>query len=186
MKKRLRLPPGRRDHRDRERGATLIFLIICMAIFAALGTAMVSLFGTASLSQFMPNQVRRANYMAESGLRFALAEGRNSSNVVSTLLAMNNRTFNITPNVETFNIRVYPYWFRVTGTGAVTATINATDHARAIPCHAHDAPVFPMGHLVLVGELLDAKQILGGSVLFCCALDLLDVARPGSLLQFVE
>ena len=66
------------DHgRKRGRGgAALIFLIICMAVFAALGTAMVSLFGTASLSQFLPNQVRRADYMAESGLRYAFAEVR--------------------------------------------------------------------------------------------------------------
>ena len=50
-------------------GSILVFLIVLMVIFTSLGVGMVSMFGSSVLSAFATNSVRRAGYLAESGLR---------------------------------------------------------------------------------------------------------------------
>ena len=151
-------------------GAALIFLIICMAVFAALGTAMVSLFGTASLSQFLPNQVRRADYMAESGLRYAFAEVRRLTppqNIAPSQLAdwwiarfaelcngnnVNGKDFTLTTGVQSFNLKVQPYWFKVTTTGTNLTTLSAVVLGQGLSTSIpQGASSFPDGTRLQVG-----------------------------------
>ena len=124
-------------------GSILVFLIVLMVISAAIGVGMVSMFGSSVLSTFTSNSARRANYLAESGLRYAISEVRNA---LSTALAreaalrnidpaptdpgyidVNGKWFNVFPGVARYRVRVYPYWSKTAaGTGVATAVVTAT------------------------------------------------------------
>ena len=119
----------------RSQGSTLVFLIVLMVIFAALGAGMVSMFGSSVLSVFASNSVRRANYMAESGLRYAISEVRNAAATGSTPEAaltgiddgINVKWFNVFPGEARYQVRVYPYWSKTDpGTGVATNVVAAT------------------------------------------------------------
>jgi len=60
------------------RGSVLISLLVTMAVLSALGAAMLPLFSSSTMSSVASNDARKALYMAESGLRYALSELRNS------------------------------------------------------------------------------------------------------------
>jgi nitrate reductase NapE component len=109
------------------RGSILVFLIVLMVIFTVLGVGMVSMFGSSVLSVFGSNSARRANYMAESGLRYATSEVRNalSEDKFNTLVNLNNRTFQVFPAVESFNLAISPYFGSTTGTAQTQTGTNA-------------------------------------------------------------
>jgi hypothetical protein len=115
-------------------GSILIFLIVLMVIFTALGVGMVSMFGTSVLSSFASNNARRAGYLAESGLRYTVSEVRNAAaSARETALtniddgSANGIWFNVFPGVSRYRVRVYPYWSNTAaGTGVATSTINTT------------------------------------------------------------
>ncbi len=102
------------------RGSILVFLIVLMVIFAVLGVGMVSMFGSSVLSVFASNSVRRANYLAESGLRYAISEVRNAAVAKEAALtsvdngSVAGKWFNVFPGVARYQVRVYPYWSKVT------------------------------------------------------------------------
>lgn len=123
-------------------GSILVFLIVLMVISAAIGVGMVSMFGSSVLSTFASNSARRANYLAESGLRYAISEVRNA---LPTPLAreasltnidpapadpgyidMNGKWFNVFPGVARYRVRVYPYWSKTTTTGVNITVVAAT------------------------------------------------------------
>ena len=119
----------------RRQGSILVFLIVLMVIFTALGVGMVSMFGSSVLSVFASNSARRANYLAESGLRYAISEVRNA---LPTALAreaaltniddgINVKWFNVFPGVARYRVLVYPYWSKTAaGTGVATTVVTAT------------------------------------------------------------
>jgi hypothetical protein len=116
------------------RGSILVFLIIIMVIFTALGVGMVSLFGTSVLSAFAANSARRAGYLAESGLRYVVSEVRNPG-AAGPEAKLNNIDdgsvsgiwFSTFPGISRYQVRVYPYWSKTAvGTGAATTTVTAT------------------------------------------------------------
>jgi hypothetical protein len=118
-----------------QEGSVLLFLIVLMVIFTALGVGMVSLFGTSIMSAFSPNNARRANYMAESGLRYTISEVRNAVPTAREALLTNNiddgtvagKWFNVFPGLARYQVRVYPYWSKTAaGTGIATNSITAT------------------------------------------------------------
>ncbi len=108
------------------RGSILVFLIVLMVIFTVLGVGMVSMFGSSVLSVFGSNSARRANYLAESGLRYAISEVRNalSEDKFNTLVNLNNRTFQVFPAVESFNLAISPYFGSTTGTAQTQIGTN--------------------------------------------------------------
>jgi nitrate reductase NapE component len=141
----------------RRQGSILVFLIVLMVIFTTLGVGMVSMFGSSVLSVFSSNSVRRAGYLAESGLRYAISEVRKAAATGSTpeaalrnidpasadpgYIGANGKWFNVFPGVARYQVRVYPYWSRTTvGTGppapavtAVTATVSNSGFPPDLP-----------------------------------------------------
>ena len=57
--------------KNNQKGSILIGIIAAMVLFAAFGTAMLSLTSTATMNQVMANSAARAYYLAESGYRYA-------------------------------------------------------------------------------------------------------------------
>jgi hypothetical protein len=115
-------------------GSILVYLIVLMVVFTALGVGMVSMFGTSVLSVFASNNARRASYLAESGLRYAVSEVRNAAaSARETALtaiddgSANGKWFNVFPGVARYRVRVYPYWSKTAaGSGVATNSISAT------------------------------------------------------------
>ena len=60
-------------------GNVMVYLIVVILIFGVLGVTIVSLFTTATSSSATPNDARRAHYVAESGVRYALSRIRNAN-----------------------------------------------------------------------------------------------------------
>jgi len=118
----------------RRQGSILVFLIVLMVIFTSLGVGMVSMFGSSVLSAFATNSVRRAGYLAESGLRYTISEVRNAAAAARETALTNvddgsiaGIWFNVFPGISRFRVRVYPYWSKTAaGTGVATNVITAT------------------------------------------------------------
>jgi Tfp pilus assembly protein PilX len=119
---------------NRRQGSILVILIILMAVFALLGVGMVSMFGSSILSAFTSNSARRANYMAESGIRYTISELRNAPTLTDKETAMadiddgvNVKWFNVFPGVAGYRVLLYPSWSRTAvGTGVAATVVNAT------------------------------------------------------------
>jgi Tfp pilus assembly protein PilX len=134
MKQTHRISGHQSDLKGGESGSILVFLIILMVIFTALGVAMVSMFGTSTLSAFASNNARRAAYLSESGIRYTVSEVRNASgSAKETALtniddgSINGIWFNVFPGLSRYRVRVYPYWSKtVAGTGVAVSSISAT------------------------------------------------------------
>jgi len=91
-------------------GNTLLYILVLLLIFSVLGVTMVSLFTTSVTSSATPNDTRRALYMAESGMRFALAKLRESGFSQSTVDELNTTTYTIN-NGGNFTFNVFGPWF---------------------------------------------------------------------------
>ncbi len=118
----------------RRKGSILVFLIVLIVVFTVLGAGMVSMFGTSVLSVFASNNIRRAGYLAESGLRYTISEVRNAAaSARETALtsvddgSVNGKWFNVFPALSRYRVRAYPYWSKTAaGTGVATNSIAAT------------------------------------------------------------
>ncbi|MGD9054841.1 MAG: hypothetical protein PVF38_01805, partial [Desulfobacterales bacterium] len=55
-------------------GNVLIYVVVLMLIFGTLGVAMVSLFSSSMASTSTSNDTRRARYLSEAGVRYAIGE----------------------------------------------------------------------------------------------------------------
>jgi hypothetical protein len=116
------------------KGSILVFLIVLIVVFTVLGAGMVSMFGTSVLSVFASNNIRRAGYLAESGLRYTISEVRNAAASVREAAlttiddgSVNGKWFNVFPALSRYQVRVYPYWSRTAaGTGVATNSVAAT------------------------------------------------------------
>jgi Tfp pilus assembly protein PilX len=56
-----------------QKGNILVYLIVVILIFGVLGVSLVSMFTTATGSSATPNDAKRARFIAESGIRYALS-----------------------------------------------------------------------------------------------------------------
>jgi hypothetical protein len=117
----------------RQRGSVLIYLIVLMVIFSIFGAGMVSMFGSSVLSIFATNSARRAQYLAESGLRYTISEVRNASaatreTALNTIddASVGGKWFGVFPGVARYQVRVYHYWSKTVGSGAATTVVTAT------------------------------------------------------------
>jgi len=106
-----------------QRGAMLVTLIAAMVVFAALGAVMISMFGTAAMSQAAGNYSQRAYYLAESGFRYAASRyiaidlGSEAANETAreTLMEseLHGKTFSLGGD-GVFRLDVYPYYYKST------------------------------------------------------------------------
>ncbi|MCD6397717.1 MAG: hypothetical protein J7L71_09265 [Spirochaetaceae bacterium] len=112
--------------KNNQKGSILIGIIVAMVLFAALGTAILSLTSTATMNQVMANSAARAYYLAESGFRYAYYHQENGNNLESTLEMLHDETLTLNNNDGSSHLNVYPYYLKVNGDhpqGA--ATLNA-------------------------------------------------------------
>jgi Tfp pilus assembly protein PilX len=59
-------------------GGVLIGILAAMVVMGVLGAGMVSMLGTSSFYEVRANHGERANYLAESGFRYAVSEYRHN------------------------------------------------------------------------------------------------------------
>ncbi len=91
-----------------EHGNILVYIVMIMVIFAALGTAMLSLFSTSISSSATSNDTRRARYSYESGIRYAASELINNVPDFSstTINRLNSNTYKI-DSAGSFKLKVF-------------------------------------------------------------------------------
>jgi len=109
-------------------GNTLLYILVLLVIFGVLGVSMVSLFTTSSTSSATPNDARRAMYMAESGMRFALSELRNTGFDTGVVDSLNTTTYTVN-SAGSFTLNIFSPWFVAAenyqfGGGGGTLTLN--------------------------------------------------------------
>ena len=64
-------------------------MVVVLLIFGVLGVSLVSLFTTSTTSSATPNDAKRALFIAESGIRYALSEIRNSPDLETAAELLN-------------------------------------------------------------------------------------------------
>jgi hypothetical protein len=92
-------------------GNVLVYIIVLMVIFAVLGVTMVSLFSTSISSTATPNENRRAFYISESGVRYAMSELRNNNFSKATITQLNDVTTYKMSEGGSFKLNVFSPWF---------------------------------------------------------------------------
>jgi prepilin-type N-terminal cleavage/methylation domain-containing protein len=121
----------RRNHRARnmlsnKKGSVLIALIVTMVVLSSIGAAMVSLTSTSTFSRTGSNSAERAYFLAESGYRYAASRYLNAADETAKdneLVAMHaQQTFTLLNDNGQFQLRVYPYYFKTTGSASITPT----------------------------------------------------------------
>jgi len=102
-------------------GSILIGLIVTMVIMAALGAAMVSMFGSSTMGNVASMFQPRANYLAESGFAYAVKEYLRDSSETN-IIANHNRKFTLA-NGDSFKTFIYPYWFKAQAKASGSSTL---------------------------------------------------------------
>jgi hypothetical protein len=115
---------------SRTKGSVLVYLIVVILIFGVLGVTMVSLFTSAATSSATPNDARRAYFVAESGVRYALSRIRNANFHQDFIEDLNQTTAYTLDDGSSFTINVFSPWF-ISTTGQNTSTHNP--FALAVP-----------------------------------------------------
>ena len=114
------------------KGSILVYLVVVILIFGVLGVTIVSLFTTATSSSATPNFARRAFYLKDSGMRYALSELRNSNFNTGVINTLNSTTYSADP-LGTFRLNIFGPWFEssaqysFSGGGTLTVTVPEGD-----------------------------------------------------------
>ncbi len=112
-----------------QKGSALIYIIMVMMIFGILGVSTVSMFSSSiMMTSGVPNYTRRALYIAESGMRYAYNELRNSGYTPTVISTLNTTTYSLNNNAGSFELNVFGKWFESTSdydiVGPGTLTLN--------------------------------------------------------------
>jgi hypothetical protein len=112
--------------RARQRGSILVGLIITMVVMASLGAGMVYLTSTATFQEILANNHARAQYVAESGGRYANALIRQALATGAPAFSSLNADYFSNPytlaNGDQFNIT---YWTPATVGGSMHVTYDS-------------------------------------------------------------
>ena len=92
------------------KGNLLVYLVVVILIFGVLGVTIVSLFTSATTSSATPNDARRARYNAESGVRYAYSELRNSNFDTAVINSLNSTEYSVEP-AGAFRLNIFSPWF---------------------------------------------------------------------------
>ncbi len=93
------------------RGNILVYVVVTMVIFAVLGASMVSLFSTSVTSSAVRNDARRAAYLSESGLRYAMSELRSRLFSQACVDDLNAVAYEV-DQAGSFTLNVFAHQFR--------------------------------------------------------------------------
>jgi Tfp pilus assembly protein PilX len=91
------------------RGNVMVYVLMTMVIFAVIGVTMVSLMSTSISSSATVNETRRAFYLAESGLRYAMSELRQNGFSQADINRLNTTDYKLAPS-GSFNPSVFGAW----------------------------------------------------------------------------
>jgi outer membrane protein assembly factor BamB len=148
----------------RQDGNILVYVIVVMLLFAALGTGLVSVYTTANLVSVIGDDARQAEYLAESGVRYATGELKKVY-TRAAIQTLNDTTYTLTDG-DTFEVNVFPKWFLADATVSLTTgetmDLNVPDKAEIPDGFTIDAGVY----LVNINSLRDAIAFGGDQDLF--------------------
>jgi outer membrane protein assembly factor BamB len=118
------------------RGNIIVYIVMVMLIFAALGVTMLSLFRTSTSSSATANDARRAAYQFESGMRYAASELVNGTPNFSsaTIDRLNSTTYKIAAD-STFKLKIFGLDFYSLSkiNDDSTLTVNLKVHKGLLP-----------------------------------------------------
>lgn len=142
-------------------GNILIYVVVVMMLFAALGTALVSIYSTSNLIAVISDDAKQARYLAESGIRYAMAELKQA--YTRTVIQTLNITEYKMSNEDAFDVNVFPKWF------IANATVSIPSGGGSIDLNVPDNATIPSGfmikagvYLVNIDSLRDAIAFSGG------------------------
>ncbi|MDJ0985785.1 MAG: PQQ-binding-like beta-propeller repeat protein [Desulfobacterales bacterium] len=131
-------------------GNVLVYVVVLMLIFGVLGVAMVSLFSTSMASTANRNDSRRARYLSESGVRYAILEMRaadfDEDNIIDPL---NTLTYTVT-DAGTFKPNIFTPWFDSDADVDAPDVVYATPRLGEIPVDFTTDPASPLNDVWLI------------------------------------
>ena len=111
------------------KGNVMAYVAMVLIIFGIIGAVMASLLTTSITSTTTANHSRRALYMTEAGMRYALSELRNTNDWTDRIAELNATTFTVSPE-ETFTLNIFGPWFQ---SGSYQAKNTGDDLTLAVP-----------------------------------------------------
>ncbi len=102
-------------------GNVLIYVVVLMLIFGVLGVIMVSLFTSSTASTVTRNDTRRARYLSESGMRYAISELRKADFEEDIIIDPLNTLIYKVSAAGSFDINIFSPWF------TSNASVNSPD-----------------------------------------------------------
>src|SRR5665647_1060940 len=86
--------------KNRQAGAAIIVIIVAMTIVAIMGTAMLSLFTSSTISELFINNRHKTFYLAQAGRNYATLTILNAYNSgdIAVITALNGQTFTLDGN----------------------------------------------------------------------------------------
>jgi prepilin-type N-terminal cleavage/methylation domain-containing protein len=130
------------------RGTVLLSLLMTMVIMGILSAAMLPMFASSKLSQVYADQGAKAYFLAESGFRYAASVYLNAADDAAKYTALTNlnrKTCTLLNNDGSFNLIVYPYWYR-------TATASGSALTVGLPGEFDTAVSLPSTGYLKVGN----------------------------------
>jgi len=104
-------------------GNLLVYLVVVLLIFGVLGVTIISMFSTATGSAATANDARRALYLAESGIRYALSEVRNSMDLEYAATLLNTTEYKVDRS-GSFRANVFSPGLVVSSSAGSSWTLN--------------------------------------------------------------
>ncbi len=135
-----------------QKGSVLVGLVIAIVIFAALGTAMLSLTSTSAINQVWASSSSRAYYLAESGFRYARTEYENAEDDDGDSEIEDDRNqkwkdmhspeppsspvlFTFSNNMEKFELKIYQYYFVTSVNHSINDISLQTEFSGEVPAN---------------------------------------------------
>lgn len=93
------------------KGNAIVYIAMVLIIFGVIGVVMTSLLTSSIVSTTTPNHFRRALYMTEAGMRYALSELRNTEDWTDRIQDLNNTIYTVSAG-ETFTLNIFGPWYQ--------------------------------------------------------------------------
>ena len=111
-------------------GMVLLGLVLTMIIFAIVGVAIVKMFSSSSINEVLANLAHKAEYIAESGYRYAASQYRNfesGDDKDGILDDLNGNTYPSASDNSRFTLHTKSYFYEYNNTNKVTAFAELPD-----------------------------------------------------------